>query len=140
MIFQCLSDYEDELEEQNSLKFQKGHQRRLSDPSSSIDTWLRSGWKSKPNHRYLDKPNHRYLSKLNHRYISEQTKSQVTICIKAKYCKNTTSMWEVCVTKPLFGRILTKSFGICTSHTLVPKATCPLRRYSTWPYSQQVNV
>lgn len=47
---QCLSDYEDELEEQNSLKFQKGHQRRLSDPSSSIDTWLRSGWKSKPNH------------------------------------------------------------------------------------------
>merc|ERR1712080_153476 len=37
---QCLSDYEDELEEQNSLKFQKGHQRRLSDPSSSIDTWL----------------------------------------------------------------------------------------------------
>ena len=50
--FQCLSDYEDELEEQNSLKFQKGHQRRLSDPSSSIDTWLRSGWKSKPNHRY----------------------------------------------------------------------------------------
>ena len=48
---QCLSDYEDELEEQNSLKFQKGHQRRLSDPSSSIDTWLRNGWKSKPNHR-----------------------------------------------------------------------------------------
>ena len=62
MIFQCLSDYEDELEEQNSLKFQKGHQRRLSDPSSSIDTWLRSGWKSKPNHRYLSKPNH-YLYK-----------------------------------------------------------------------------
>ena len=28
------------------------HQRRLSDPSSSIDTWLRNGWKSKPNHRF----------------------------------------------------------------------------------------
>jgi len=31
--------------------FQKGHQRRLSDPSFSLDTWLRSGWRAKPGHR-----------------------------------------------------------------------------------------
>ena len=63
---QCLSDYEDELEEQNETRFiiigitiiivivtrfKKGHQRRLSDPSASIDTWLNSGWKRKPANR-----------------------------------------------------------------------------------------
>ena len=48
---QCLSDYEDELEEAAQTKFQRGHQRRLSDPSSSIDTWLKNGWRSKPGHR-----------------------------------------------------------------------------------------
>jgi hypothetical protein len=31
--------------------FQKGHHRRLSDPSYSLDTWLRGGWKSRPGHR-----------------------------------------------------------------------------------------
>jgi hypothetical protein len=49
---QCLSDYEDELEEAANTKFQRGHHRRLSDPSASIDTWLRAGWKSKPGHRW----------------------------------------------------------------------------------------
>jgi len=48
---QCLSDYEDELEEQNETRFKKGHGRRLSDPSASIDTWLNSGWKRKPANR-----------------------------------------------------------------------------------------
>jgi len=49
---QCLSDYEDELEHQAEKTFQRGHQRRLSDPSASINTWLAAGWRSKPGQKY----------------------------------------------------------------------------------------
>jgi len=36
----------------NNISFKKGHQRRLSDPSASIDTWLKGGLKSKPRSRH----------------------------------------------------------------------------------------
>ena len=37
----------------NNISFKKGHQRRLSDPSASIDTWLKGGLKSKPRSRLV---------------------------------------------------------------------------------------
>ena len=34
-----------------SVRFNKSHQRRLSDPSASIDSWIKGGMKSKPKTR-----------------------------------------------------------------------------------------
>ena len=53
-------------EQMANISFKKGHQRRLSDPSASIDTWLKGGIKSKPRTRsVLSQPHNIFFLSLS---------------------------------------------------------------------------